>query len=501
MNMKNNQVLSFDFFPAADAARRNDGWGSGMLLLNHKPYWFSGTENAPQAVEWTWVDLLEHLASVWGALMAEQTYPFAWLKDATHPEQCWAVAERRWAGQGEATANLEEPVLLAFERRHNLAAAWKGIGLPALTWLRVGKTVWLYPESGEPIRASFDECRKALLALGNQLESACQYSSNPRVAAAVNAWRNKGEVLEKNFLELVTGFTSEQLKQLQKGQSAEEYWDIPAHVDWDAGEVPDRELLAAARMTSGILDVSVFNQVAKQIRKLKKSTSFELEKWTSQTLEYVARRQASFSFESGYHAAEFIKDKLPAARMKYVDIQALLQKLNITLVEMDMVSDKLDAIAVWGGRGPCIILNTSRAYADDQNRTRMTLAHELCHLLLDRQGGLPFCEVLGGKTDGFIEQRAYAFAAELLLPRALVAQELKELKLWRGTHREFIQALSQKYAVSKTVVCAQLKDSTVFDQIDRPTQDYVKKRLLGQEGPLAFDNVRSDKVRFIRGVV
>ena len=497
--MKNNQVLSFDFSPPADAARRNDGWGSGMLLLNHKPYWFSGTENAPQAVEWTWVDLLEHLASVWGALMAEQTYPFAWLKDATHPEQCWAVAERRWAGQGEATANLEDPILLAFERRHNLAAAWKGIGLPALTWLRVGKTVWLYPESGEPIRAPFDECRKALLVLGNQLASACQHSSNPRVAAAVNAWRNtRVQDLKNHFLELATGLTSEQLKQLQKGQSAEKYWDIPAHVDWDAGEVPDGELLAAARMTSGILDVSVFNQVAKQIRKLKKSPSIELEKWTSLTLEYVARRQASFSFESGYHAAEFIKDKLPDARMKYVDIQALLQRLNITLVDMDMVSDKLDAIAVWGGRGPCIILNTSRAYADDQNRTRMTLAHELCHLLLDRQGGLPFCEVLGGKTDGFIEQRAYAFAAELLLPRSLVAQELK---LWRGTHRQFIPALSQNYGVSKTVVCAQLKDSTVFTLIDRPTQDYVKKRLLAQESPLASDKVRSDKVRFVNGVV
>ncbi|MCX8520318.1 MAG: hypothetical protein ORN28_02135, partial [Rhodoferax sp.] len=83
-------------------------------------------------------------------------------------------------------------------------------------------------------------------------------------------------------------------------------------------------------------------------------------------------------------------------------------------------------------------------------------------------------------------------------PRSLVAQELQ---FWRGTHRQFIPALSQNYGVSKMVVCAQLKDSTVFTVIDRPTQDYVRKRLLAQESPLASDKVRSDKVRFVNGVV
>jgi len=63
----------------------------------------------------------------------------------------------------------------------------------------------------------------------------------------------------------------------------------------------------------------------------------------------------------------------------------------------------LEAIAAWGPRhGPVILLNQAANQQTEQvkpanlYRERSTLAHEICHLLIDRERALPVSEVLGG---------------------------------------------------------------------------------------------------------
>ena len=477
--MSADSVLRFEFEPDQDAERRSDGWGQGRLFLGGRPYWFFNSEADPQPVEWTWVDFLEHIAEFWGSLVSEQAYPFEWLRESPHPGELWKVAERRWARMGDATADREEPALLAFERRHNLAAAWKGLGLPALTWLRVGETVWLCPEGGEPIRASYSECRTAILSLGNELAAAYANSSNPRVASAVSAWHTRGEILQNNFLEWATGLTLDQLKQIQEGQVGSVYWEVAAGSDWESGQVFEGELLAAARMTAGVLDAEQISKVVRIVRNLKKRRSDDLDVLTAAATAHVARKRARSAFAAGYDAANFLKGASVDAKKKFVDVSDLLSKLKVELVDVDLGTDKIDALAVWGGRGPCIALNSSRAFVNSDKRTRMTLAHELCHLLIDRKNGLPFCEVLGGQVDDFIEKRANAFAAELLLPRASVEHEWA---LWRGNFPNFLALLSQDYGVSKSVACAQICNCSVMAKLPHQAQNYVIRRLLAFEG-------------------
>ena len=55
---------------------------------------------------------------------------------------------------------------------------------------------------------------------------------------------------------------------------------------------------------------------------------------------------------------------------------------------------------------------------------RATFAHEIAHLLLDRTTALPLAEVLGGRPVGNTEERARAFAAQLLLPKEEAGQAL-----------------------------------------------------------------------------
>lgn len=477
--MKANPVLRFEFAPAEDSAHRNDGWGRGTLLFNGQPYWFSNTEKEPQPVEWTWVDLLEHVAEVWGSLVSEQAYPFSWLAEAAHPGELWKVADRRWARLGEDAANQEEPRLIEFDRRHNLSAAWKGLGLPALTWLRVGETVWLSPEAGDPVRASFDECREALVRLGDEMAKAYSQSSNPRVAAAVIAWSRRGETFRSHFLELATGLSRDQLQAIQGGQDATSYWEIAANSNWESGEVEEGELLAAARMTASVLDATSIGRVLRAVRNIKRTRCEELDAIAAKTTAHLAGKRVTFAFESGYVAADYFKNSSADARRKFVDIRELLRRLGVEVVDIDFGTNLIDAVALWGARGPCIMLNTGRAHADHDKRTRMTLAHELAHLLVDRKGGLPFCEVLGGQVDDFVERRANAFAAELLLPRASVVYEWTQ---WRGDFRGFLLLLGHDYGVSNKVKCAQIHNSAVFAKLDRDAREYVTKHLVDFEG-------------------
>jgi len=477
----NQTAIQFDFNEASDASLRNDGWGVGALTLAGRPYWFGGSEAEPKPFEWTWVDLLEHLAETWSALVSEEAYPFDWLGDAKHPGEIWSVAERRWAGRGNETALAEEPRLLAFERQHNLAAGWQGINLPALIWLRTGKVVWLSPEVGPPIRASFNECREALVSIAEKLAQAFASSTNARVAAAVRAWRGRGGALRKSFLELATGLSDYELARLQSGKDAYAFWEIPAANGWESGAFESGELLAAARMTAGVVDLGVIQTLLAAIRKVKRGASPMLDSLSARAVAHVARASPKFAFEGGYLASDFLKVALPEASKKYVLVDALLEHLGVEVTEVDFGTDKIDAVAVWGARGPAIVLNSARAYAVDAKRTRITLAHELCHILLDRSGGLPFCDVIGGKVDAYVERRAKAFAAELLLPRQSVEYEWS---MWRaGRFSDFQHSLSQVYGVSKTVICAQVYNSDVFAKLDRVAQDYVLRRLREFEGP------------------
>ena len=95
---------------------------------------------------------------------------------------------------------------------------------------------------------------------------------------------------------------------------------------------------------------------------------------------------------------------------------------------MKWENSALDALSCWSNaHGPLILLNVGegRRCSHEYGR-RFTLGHEICHLLTDRAHALGLVEVLGGGMPNFVERRANAFAAELLLPRQLAASELRQ---------------------------------------------------------------------------
>jgi Zn-dependent peptidase ImmA (M78 family) len=122
-------------------------------------------------------------------------------------------------------------------------------------------------------------------------------------------------------------------------------------------------------------------------------------------------------------------------------------------------SPEIDAVAVWGPRrGPSVLVNDEGAHNQSAGGRNATLAHEIDHLLIDRDGGLPLAEVVGGHVPVRLEQRARAFAAELLVPRRIAGAWFAETS--RRPHA-ILQALVDRFGASQEVVAWQARNSDI----------------------------------------
>jgi Zn-dependent peptidase ImmA (M78 family) len=79
-------------------------------------------------------------------------------------------------------------------------------------------------------------------------------------------------------------------------------------------------------------------------------------------------------------------------------------------------------------RGPTIVLN-SEGKNENPCVRRVSLAHELCHLLTDWSRQAPLAMISGHLDDGGleVEQRANAFAIRLLCPESVIARLTREI--------------------------------------------------------------------------
>lgn len=139
-----------------------------------------------------------------------------------------------------------------------------------------------------------------------------------------------------------------------------------------------------------------------------------------------------------------------------VNVERILGRLAVGLENVDLQTQLLDAVCCWGPRhGPAVLINASGEHASTEPGRRATLAHELCHLLVDRSSALPLAEVYGGHTYKDVEARANAFAAELLLPKHAA------VKLARNATNadDYLRAAIGRYGVSREVAAWQLRNS------------------------------------------
>lgn len=96
----------------------------------------------------------------------------------------------------------------------------------------------------------------------------------------------------------------------------------------------------------------------------------------------------------------------------------LLPRLGVVVRDFTLEDKEIDGLAMFApGKSPLTGINLTGKYSSTRWGRRMTLAHELCHLLYDLSDGQSVGIVSNPWAPELLEKRANAFAAMLLMPR------------------------------------------------------------------------------------
>jgi len=147
----------------------------------------------------------------------------------------------------------------------------------------------------------------------------------------------------------------------------------------------------------------------------------------------------------------------------------LLPRLGITVQEVHLDDPGVDGIALAGpGITPTIAVNLTSRYARTPWGRRMTLAHELCHLLFDVGEDGRVGIVSNAWADAATERRANAFAVNFLAPEPALRTVLApgDAEKWRA---QDLERAMEHLGVGKTTLTWQLHN---LGWIDAAARDY-----------------------------
>tara|TARA_R110001599_G_scaffold77796_2_gene211943 strand:+ start:78 stop:1472 length:1395 start_codon:yes stop_codon:yes gene_type:complete len=437
-------------------------WGEGRLRVNGLLV-IAGEDDRP--VAWTWVDLLEWLAKNWAYILLEQSFPFQ--VPAMDISTLMRDLEKRWENMAGDRVEDEEEEAFRFLGRHDLASAFKGIFFPAIYLMRQGNLMEaISAEHGSTMRLPLQRAVSDLEQIGDHLAELAATNEESRGKLAAQRWYSRGKSLKTKALPLLTGLSAGTLAQLNP-ENDPEYWEYNPEFP-----LADGELMAAARMTSGVLLADQQAQVLQLIRDIGKAPTPKLDSLSSDLAAVF--KDIGKPYDQGYWAAIWLRRKLGIPASESVKPGELLESWDVPVREFHLPDSTLDALACWGPRrGPAIFVNKAQestpAHVHGENTT---LAHEICHLLLDRDGPLPVAEVLNGNTPERLEKRARAFAAELLLPRSVAVETVRTMNSLDAA----VMRLSSTYEVSMELVSWQIINSDSYVLLADDEQKWLQSR-------------------------
>jgi len=481
------QHLAFEVsWPAREPAEvRGLGWGELTLWCAGRSIWASGAAKRP--VSWTWIDLIEHMARAWGYLLYEEVFPFGLV--ASRPEDLrakWRITSVR----GKTPTEVEDAVH-AFQHRHDLAAALKGVQLPSIWLLREG-TQMRVSTQGHDLWRPWNEIVATLEKLVDTIRARVSAPAL-RAKLAFERWdaRAPGDEL---VTRLRTGLSREQLVRWAPTgvRNPMAWWGLadvgpklssPArarrgserqtggHSPRDAIQTPrDTSLMAVARLSQSLEEETRIHLVRaiSAVALGKTPVLDELTTAASAVLDAVAEQKP---FSQGYVLALWLRAKLAIADDSKVDPAVLLEQWGVTIQELPPLESALDAVACWGDRGPAVLINPGGRHASSPAGRATNLAHEIAHLIMDRDRALPLAEVFGGATPLHLEQRARAFAAELLLPR-----EIARIAVTRAPSlARAANQLQHDYGVSREVIGWQVKNGEGWTSLRLEEQRQIQR--------------------------
>ncbi len=419
-------------------------WGTGCLSVGGEPLWGRTLENE-DALAWSWCDLLEQLADNWQWLLLEQGCPLD--LRPLNPRGLRDAAEVRWGSMTYQQVEAEDEVLHRWERRHGLHRGLGALYVRSLFVLREGLQMVVWSDS-ELWRAPLIEVVSDLKTIGEAIAARVGESDAPQAKALVERWRQREAIPAAQRIRIEAAVPDVAVAPLLAAVQGQALLQ----------EVP---VLAAARMTRShpLTDEERATIRAAVLRLVPTPTAKGLIELTADARAWFAAQCLEYerSYDQGYQFARWLRERL--GKQGRIDLDGLLCKWGVAVEAGDFYRG-LDAMAVWTETSAAILLNQRGIHSRYVGGRRATLAHEIAHLLLDRDGALPVAEVLGGAVPEHVEVRARAFAAELLAPQ-------EELVVWVGKavpgDSKLLRRLADRYRASEQLVAWQLINSGALE--------------------------------------
>ena len=401
-----------------------DCWGRVSAIVAGNRVWWAGH----RGILWTWREMLEHLCETIEYLKFEERFP----GDSSPADPCVIETHLRptFDVDHAPTEETLRTEFAPFRERHDLSAGVNGLTLPSIWLVRAGSRMIVSASETKallPYRPVID----AVIGFGDVMANRIARSDDSVAANLVDRWtRAKGDMSKRATISL--------------GQSH------PLMQTGNILELPD-EMLAVARMAAAapIADQQILLNVIQTVPPIEHAKLDAFSHAFDSSLAWKT------PWESGYRLArEYRKAKgIPADR--FMDVKDELETMGVEFRSVELTSTSIDAIAVWGSaHGPAVITNENGIHNKTEGGVRASLAHELCHLIADRSSALPFAEVLGGSTIEVVEQRARAFAAELLVPGSAIRQRLVD----SVDQSAEAQRLLEDFGVTQQLLANQVKN-------------------------------------------
>jgi Zn-dependent peptidase ImmA (M78 family) len=395
---------------------------------------------------WTWIELLEFLGNSWQYLLYEEGYPFA--LQPTSPVRLRYAAESRWLTRPAETVKGEQRELTAFEESHDISRGLQGLFAPSVMLARFGNVFQIgttYLATERPA----DETISTLDELGDVIAGRLSGINDERAVQAIKDWQSRSQISKSALASVVTGRSADSLDQIFGGKVEEE-------IGIANNRFVFSESLALVGLARGILEPVTLSKVVSLVRSEAKVPTAQLDVLSTKALHVLQDSLGLKSYDQGYQLANWLRAQLGMNPTDRVDPQAILHSWGVKVHSQDLATQLLDAIACWGPQhGPAVWLNMNDKHSTSDGARRATLAHEMCHLLVDRAGALPLAEVVNGNIPRTVEQRANAFAAEFLLPRAVTGAAVVK----SDDGKTILDDLTASHGVSRELAARQIENS------------------------------------------
>lgn len=448
---------------------RSPTLGALYMEVAGEPIW---GESPDQGIEWDWAELLEWLGRSWPFLLWEEGVPFE-LAPA-RPADLEALASSRWDAMPRGERLEDEQALFAWIGVHDLSRAVNGLHLPRVLIYRQGTRFHVLTDYART-EVGAAELKAFLLGVGEAIRERMPDAMNPRLREAVEAWQRKDAQSTIDLTVLYTGLDENYLWQLTGSRTLADYWEIDQQADFEPTEI-----LAAARMLAQVATSEDMEQILEQIRSVPAHRLADLDALSASWRNHSrSLPQGQEPYEEGYALASWLRERCGLAPEAKSDPRAWLHEFGVPVRNLEGPT-WLDALACWGPRhGPAVLLNPgSERHESNPVTTRISLAHEIAHLIADRDGYLPLTEVLIGRAMPLVEKRARAFAAEFVLPREIARARFMDCEGPADVDRVLF-ALARDFEVSYAVVAWQVRNAP-----ERPRKhvlDALVKRVSHQE--------------------